>query len=96
MNKCCGKSRSSQFCPDCGKQLDDGSGLLGLIRQLRVNAKAQLTHAQKHKDNLPDKYGHPNYRLKRIKSHEDAAQKFVTWADGVEKLIKESESTNDN
>jgi len=78
--KCCGQERTTRFCPECGKQVSDSSGLYGLLAHCRKSAQ----HAQKESESW-DAHDPERPAAKRSKVN---AAKWKTWVDVLEKTIK--------
>lgn len=88
--ECCGKTRDSRFCPDCGKEL--GLGVLeGLIDYCRKNErphrkrieelKQRKANPQNDRDRDTDKLN------RRIANKTRMAEKWKRWADAVQSLL---------
>lgn len=69
---CCGKTRRTQFCPDCGKAMFPSGPLGGL-----------LAHCQK----VLDQY-RKSYERRPTKKSQHVIEKYENWVTALSKLIK--------
>lgn len=94
--KCCKQERESQFCPDCGKHLQDDP-LVTLQKYLRHQAdkaseslakREEITEELKKDDDDVDERWLEG-KLSRARTHFD---KWDSWAKAIEQIIKERQS----
>lgn len=84
--ECCGKPVTTNFCPDCGRDVRQRGGLHDLLRYLRQQEAKARTHAK----NVKAKWGRaaeeahwPHYSRKL----EAAIAKWADWAEALEQAI---------
>lgn len=68
---CCGKTRRTRYCPDCGKELFPGGPLGGL-----------LAHCQKVLDQYRIRYEH-----RPTKTAQHVIEKYESWVVALRKVI---------
>lgn len=89
--KCCGEIRAGKFCEDCGKQLVGQPVLYGLLKHVRVTAKAlrySYDGASARRQGETSER-HTAWMERRL----DKVQKWETWASELEKML--AKETND-
>lgn len=79
--ECCGENRSTNFCPDCGKQLRDPNPLREILKHCKQQAIKCLTELQYMRDKYPD-------REHRIRSINKRLEKWERWAGALEMLVE--------
>ena len=88
--KCCGKLRTSKFCPDCGKLLAESHSLVTLLRHCEQQAisqeKALKTAGKKLGQGPDDQRWFEDYS----KCKQEAIDKWRLWATLLRKLIESS------
>jgi hypothetical protein len=78
--ECCGKERSTRFCPECGKRLVDDP-LVELLAHVRKTEKLYRTSAAKAMArSLHSKYDNPGYWSEK-------ADKWQSWVDALSRLM---------
>lgn len=80
MKDCCGESRSTLFCPDCGRCLQDLEGLASLVKHCRLVARSKESGLRRFRARLQPQY---------IASWEQGIAKWHKWADDLEALINQ-------
>jgi septal ring factor EnvC (AmiA/AmiB activator) len=95
---CCGKDRSTNFCPSCGKPMNSEAGLLGLKNYLTSNRKRAEKKISETKRELEAKESQRQptsknewleSRIKELKQTITSADKSrQRWQDWEEALIK--------
>lgn len=95
---CCGKERTTPFCPNCGKAMDKRAGLLGLVRYLtqqlesaQKKAKAIETETTRLADSPESRIAGNYWHVRLIalkKDHAAAMKKVEKWKDWQEELIR--------
>jgi hypothetical protein len=81
MMKCCGKERTSKFCPDCGKHLETVGSLESLLRYLECQAKSAEQILKGH-----EVKNEPGSKLRQNASRK--ARKWRSWADHVAGIVE--------
>lgn len=91
MPGCCGKSRSTPFCPECGKRVASRLGIEGLLDHCRVTAKSlqgcyesAMNDARMQKDRAAHFKSRAASKLK-------AYEKWKAWGDALAELIDSRE-----
>lgn len=80
--QCCGKARTTRFCPDCGKRLRNDDGLYGLLIHCRKNEeKFRSEHQRCDVSEMSD--AQLIYRSSRL----DAADKWKAWGDQLAQIL---------
>lgn len=92
--ECCGKPRTSPFCPDCGNKLESDDPLVGLLVSCRRSERAHRASARRWREKL----GQPGEETWK-EFHEDQAAesdaKAAEWkarADALADLIERDRS----
>lgn len=90
--KCCGEERTTPFCPICGLELQGTRTLYGLLRHCRTQQAAlEVKIADREAfDKREGRSQHPFPSKER--QTKNAAEKWKTWADELQKLL----NTQDN
>jgi len=78
---CCGKLRTTKFCPDCGAKLGETPTLDQLLAHCR---KTQAAHESRMTTWLEQG------NQKEVDSQARAANKWRAWADALEALITQT------
>lgn len=92
MEKCCGESRDTPFCPICGQRLSkDINPLRMLVVHCRRTAASHQTQSENWRKAID---GAENETIrsrlqKRIASEDGLAAKWNQWADELEKLLNQ-------
>lgn len=86
--KCCGKERSSAYCPDCGNPLQ--IPLQALLRHLRNQAKHYREHADNQEKNTEAIRwkGKPEKLRRYCERMRSLERKWQGWVDEIERLMK--------
>jgi hypothetical protein len=79
--QCCGKSRSTPFCPQCGKRLTTTDPLLDLLVYLRIQAKKISSKAESYADAVAT--GHGTVGPADVQAALSAATRWRNWADAL-------------
>lgn len=85
--KCCGKKRTSKFCPECGKELG-GSPLYGLLAHCR---KIRSQYARWVKE-LEDRVASSNAQSKEkvqgwLTAKRRKLEQWASWVDTLSELL---------
>ncbi|CEF48307.1 unnamed protein product [uncultured bacterium] len=87
--ECCGKERTSRFCPDCGNALQSG-GLWELLSHMRVVIRTQSRSAERNaRKSQCSGINDPSFYARRADSQRKAADKWTAWADELAKLLED-------
>lgn len=81
--QCCGKVRTSRFCPDCGQNLG-GAIIFDLLKHCRTQEDRQRKQSR-----------NQNYGSSHIAAAEKSAAKFKAWGDALAALLGQA-STEEN
>lgn len=86
--KCCGKGRSSRFCPDCGVDLFTVEGLINTLRGWQKEAELKVEEHKREMNrwanDLPGEYN--KQAARNVHKWEMEVTKFKAWADVVDAL----------
>lgn len=87
--KCCGKTRATPFCPECGKKLDEHSALGGLLEHLNHNVYHHERMVKKFEECLrSDPTAKSSYRWARLyESAKATALKWKNWETSLLSLL---------
>jgi hypothetical protein len=102
--QCCGKLRTTAFCPDCGKQMKHESPLHELRKHCVDRRKILVTALKNNKINLTEELKKPNtlnrddnvrYLERSVASDERAILKWDRWIDALDAILSpQEEKTN--
>ena len=83
---CCGKQRSTKYCPDCGKLLRDESPLGSLREHVRkrMNMQRRRVISWQHRAKTES----AKWIELRIASEEKTLEKWTSWLDALDKAIE--------
>lgn len=87
--ECCGKPRTTPFCPQCGKGLDVHTGLGDLLAHCRSTEKRIRADARRFRWNFKE-VGNSRYSELARRSDE-MADKWKTWAEALAELMAKQE-----
>lgn len=79
MNKCCGQTLSSRFCPNCGVP-SDNTPVFQILRHLSLVAASKQKTLETYRRHYADR---PN----TIAAIEEIAKKWALWRDTMRELI---------
>ncbi len=85
---CCGKVRTSKFCPDCGKELT-GDALLQLRQYLQVMAGARNKDVEREKRKAEEEEK-PEWKKEYLRiaaKRQKVADKWQRWLDTLDALM---------
>lgn len=104
--QCCGKERTTAFCPDCGKKMQQGSPLHEMRRHFATRRKIITTGVDKNKLEIADIRGLKNgfsvgdgrdiRALERdIRNGEKQILKWSRWIDALDAILSPQEEKTD-
>jgi hypothetical protein len=84
--ECCGKTRKTDSCPDCGALLHDGSVLQGLVIHCRGQSEKYRKIASVHAEHAK-RFGGAAFPRQSAKAAMYAT-KWQSWVDAIRKLME--------
>lgn len=93
---CCGKDRSTPFCPTCGSALQAPAILSGLLAHIRARIKT-LEHQATKIEAWPEdvRVRRTSYISRLLQSSAKAKVKWRAWERGLLELMKTEETDED-
>jgi hypothetical protein len=85
---CCGKHRTTKFCPDCGKEIYPNSPLGELLAHIEHTISAKLTDLNR-KEVLD--WHCQERKAKKLKQIQDSVIKWTSWSIALREAIKSTE-----
>lgn len=85
---CCGSEHATQFCPDCGKLLNEAGTLTTLLAHCRVQVLRQQKRVQHRKQFFQD---HPASKSHSSAKLEKTLAKWQGWVEALEDALENSE-----
>jgi hypothetical protein len=85
--RCCGKTVSTRFCPECGTKLGEPTDLRGLLAHLRSNQRATETIAIRRAEWIKKNHPGDATYVKALEKVEKRVAQWKAWADALEGLI---------
>ena len=85
--KCCGKSRSTPFCPQCGRKIKGADPLLSLLAYLRDMQRSQERSLDALHNKCANNEEPSEFLASSIANKERAVKKWQVWADAVEGIM---------
>lgn len=90
--ECCGKSRETPFCPQCGKQLGSNHDLAGLLAHIRKSGRdAQKRHEMCLRCAANTRGADSENYRQRAEANASLAEKWNAWADALVVLLASGE-----
>lgn len=102
--QCCGKERTTTFCPDCGKQMKHEPPLHELRKYCRERQEKAVASLSKHKieseEMLKRKNGDTlDYDVRRtvrvVENDEKTVLKWDRWIDALDAILSPQEEKTD-
>lgn len=96
LSQCCGESRSTPFCPMCGKKLKAKAPLRSLLSHLRSTAETKRKQRAGIENEIRRQQLNGKdvaYQERCLESNIRSTEKWDAWADELERLIEPSEAT---
>ena len=86
MIECCGKDRTTPFCPMCGRAIDGHNVLYGLLSHIQGVVRSYECRRQSRLSHCDNDKTHP-----LVKGVEKKMKKWVDWQDALARAISISE-----
>lgn len=88
--ECCGKSRATPFCPQCGKRLGSNDGLGGLLAHCQATARKLKQEGARHLRKARTS-SQPDWETQAGEKRLRASDKWIAWADSLAELMASEE-----
>lgn len=105
LNLCCGKSRTSAFCPDCGKQMQQVNPLHELRLHCFMSRKKIISTRDRYEVTLVEsqidpveREAHANgirHLEKELTKNEKAILKWTRWIDALDAILVTQEKKDE-